>query len=191
MGFTGYVAIFLVLALLERWFEHRYSRRAERGDVRMKWSFVALHYVYLAVYALTALECFFWERPGRWWVSVAGLALFFVAMAVRLSAIRTLGRFWSLDLEIRREHQLVTEGIYAHVRHPAYASIMIEMVAVPMVGNAYGALVFGLVVYVPLLLMRWSREEREMVNKFGDRYVAYQRLAPPFFPWPRKWRRMS
>ena len=112
----------------------------------------------------------------------AGLVGVAVALVVRLAAIRALGRFWSLHLEIRPDHALVTEGIYARLRHPAYAAIMLEVVAIPCVANAYGMLGVGLLVYIPLLLVRWRNEERSMVEKFGDRYVQYQRTVSAFFP---------
>jgi protein-S-isoprenylcysteine O-methyltransferase Ste14 len=106
-----------------------------------------------------------------------------LALVVRLWAIRTLGRYWSLHLEIRQDHQLVTEGVYRHMRHPAYSAIMLEVVSVPLVANAYGMLVFAIGWYVTLILLRWHREEREMVSKFGEQYEQYRREVPAFVPW--------
>jgi len=179
-----FLVVFLGLALLERWYEYRFSHRAERGIRKMAWSYAALHLFYLAVFVATAVEYFGWPRPVRGWVTGVGLTVFAVSLLIRLLAIRTLGRFWSLDLEIRREHKLITEGIYGYVRHPAYLAIMLEVIAVPLVANAYGALVVAGALYLPLLLWRWSREEREMVDKFGNLYVEYQHRVPAFFPWP-------
>jgi protein-S-isoprenylcysteine O-methyltransferase Ste14 len=183
MSYGQFVAIFLVLALAQRFYERRYSLQAERGERKMEWSYAALHMLYLAVFAGAAIEYYFWP-PARicGWVTGAGLVLWTVALFVRLTAIRTLGKFWSLDLEIREKHQLVTQGIYSHVRHPAYSSIMLEMVAIPLVCNTYGTLVIAVAAYIPLLLMRWNREEREMIAKFGDRYVQYRQQVPAFVP---------
>ncbi|MEI6085615.1 MAG: isoprenylcysteine carboxylmethyltransferase family protein [Verrucomicrobiota bacterium] len=182
MSFDVFVGVFLVMALGERFFEHRFSQRAERGDRKMAWSFAALQIFYVAVFVATAVEYYGWPRPIHLWVTGLGLGLTVVALVVRLTAIRTLGKFWSLDLEIRPQHQLMTEGIYRHVRHPAYSSIMLEMVAVPLVANAYGTLLLAVGIYVPLLLWRWRVEEMEMIKKFGDRYVQYRREVPAFVP---------
>jgi protein-S-isoprenylcysteine O-methyltransferase Ste14 len=111
------------------------------------------------------------------------LVLFAVSLAVRLAAIRTLGRFWSLHLEIRSGHRLVTEGIYSYMRHPAYTAIMIEVVSVPLVGNAYGMALLALLTYVPVLLMRWSMEEKAMIAQMGDAYRRYCKAVPAFLPW--------
>lgn len=186
MSFGQFLVVFLALALGERWYEWRFSQQAVRGVRKMEWSYTALHALYLLVFAAAGAE-YFWRTPViRWWVTAVGLILFFVALVVRLAAIRTLGRFWSLHLEIRAEHELRTEGIYSRVRHPAYAAIMVEMVAVPLVANAFGALLVAVGTYVPLLLWRWSREEREMVERFGERYEQYRKEVPAFFPWPHR-----
>jgi protein-S-isoprenylcysteine O-methyltransferase Ste14 len=59
---------------------------------------------------------------------------------------------------------------------------MVEVVAIPCVAGAVITILVAVGVYIPLLLLRWHREEREMVKKFGERYVAYQREVPAFFP---------
>ncbi len=169
--------------MAERFYERRYSHEAVRGKRKMEWSFAAFHTLHVLIYIITAVEVLWFHRPACWAVTAVGIALFLVSATVRLIAIRTLGKFWSLHLEIREGHRLVTGGIYQYMRHPAYAAIMLEVVSIPLVGNAYGALVIGLGMYIPLLLIRWHREEREMVSKFGEQYEQYRREVPAFVPW--------
>jgi protein-S-isoprenylcysteine O-methyltransferase Ste14 len=135
------------------------------------------------IYVGTGLEYFLLRRVVVWPVVVLGLILFGVSLGLRLTAIRALGRYWSLNLEIRGDHQLVREGIYRHMRHPAYSAIMLEVISIPLVGNAWWVLVVSVGAYIPLLLARWWREEREMVGKFGEAYEQYRREVPAFLPW--------
>jgi protein-S-isoprenylcysteine O-methyltransferase Ste14 len=183
-GTDWFVTIFLAIALAERLCERRFSNRAVRGECKMEWSYTALHGSYAAVFVASAVE-YFWRRQGlQLPVTVAGLGLFAIALVVRLTAIRTLGKFWSLHLEIRPEHQLVTHGIYRYVRHPAYLAILLEVISVPLVANAFFAFILTVAVYVPLLWLRWRREEAEMTAKFGEQYARYCREVPAFLPWP-------
>lgn len=183
MSFNYFVIAFLVAAIGERFYERRYSHAAVRGRQKMEWSFLAFHTLHILIYLGTAVECLWLRRPVCWWMTGVGLGLFAIATAVRLTAILTLGKFWSLHLEIREGHRLITEGIYQYMRHPAYAAIMLEVVSIPLVGNAYWSLLIGLGMYIPLLLVRWSREEKEMVAKFGEEYERYRREVPAFVPW--------
>jgi protein-S-isoprenylcysteine O-methyltransferase Ste14 len=187
--FVWFVIGFLAVASAERIWERRYSDRAKRGERRMPWCYTAMHSLHIVIFVATGVECFWLRRAPVWAVTAAGLVLFVVAVTVRLTAVRTLGKFWSLHLEIRADHQLVTEGIYSYMRHPAYAAIVLEMIAVPLVGNSYGTLALAVFGFVPLLLLRWQREEKEMIAKFGEQYERYRQVVPAFVPWRgRAWR---
>ena len=169
--------------MAERTFERRYSRQAVRGERKMDWSFTAFHTLHVVIYFGTAVESLLLQQPVCWPLTALGLALFLISVVVRFIAIRTLGKFWSLHLEIREGHQLVRGGIYQYVRHPAYAAIMLEVISIPLVGNAYYALLVAVGLYIPLLFIRWRREEAEMVAKFGLQYERYRQEVPAFIPW--------
>lgn len=93
-----------------------------------------------------------------------------------------LGTNWSLSLEVRDRHQLVTEGIYRRVRHPMYLALLVyasgQALALPnwVAGPAY------LVAFALLVALRLGPEERMMVEEFGADYEAYvartKRLVP-------------
>lgn len=178
---------FLLIAVGERLFERRYSTQAKRGERKMEWSYAALHSLHLLVFVCAALEFFLWRRSLSWNVAGIGVGLWLIAMVVRLKAILTLGRYWSLHLEIRGDHQLITDGIYRYMRHPAYSAIMLEVIAIPLTLNAWVALGIAMAAYVPMLLARWSREEREMVVKFGAAYERYRQAVPAFIPYRGRW----
>jgi len=182
MMYGGFLVGFLVVVAAERAYERRFFHRAVRGERKMEWSYRALHSLMITIWIVTAVEYFSMKRPICWWATGVGLALFVIALVVRLTAIRELGRFWSLYLEIRPEHELITTGIYRYLRHPAYLAIMLEVIAVPLVGNAYYTLILSIGVYIPILLIRWHGEEREMVVRFGERYTQYCREVPAFLP---------
>ena len=85
-----------------------------------------------------------------------------------------LGSYWSVTLELREQHRLITEGIYRHVRHPMYAALFLysigQALVVPnwVVGPSY-FVTFGI-----LFALRIGAEERMMLEAFGDEYAAYR-----------------
>jgi protein-S-isoprenylcysteine O-methyltransferase Ste14 len=93
-----------------------------------------------------------------------------------------LGTNWSLSLEVRERHELVTHGVYRRIRHPMYTSLFVYSVAqaivIPnwIVGPSY------FLVFAILFALRVGAEERMMREQFGDEYVAYmsqtKRLVP-------------
>jgi len=57
------------------------------------------------------------------WTSWCGTGLMSGALWLFWRSHAALGENWSITLEVRKGHQLITHGVYRLVRHPMYASI--------------------------------------------------------------------
>ena len=93
-----------------------------------------------------------------------------------------LGTNWSVTLEIREHHRLITRGVYRSIRHPMYAALFLygfgQALLVPnwFAGPAY-LVTFGL-----LFAFRVGREEQMMFDEFGDDYRKYMRETKRLVP---------
>jgi protein-S-isoprenylcysteine O-methyltransferase Ste14 len=93
-----------------------------------------------------------------------------------------LGTNWSVTLEVREKHQLVTEGIYRTVRHPMYSAFLLyslgQALVVPnwIAGPSYG------VAMALLFAFRVGPEERMMLEEFGKDYEAYKGRTKRLIP---------
>jgi protein-S-isoprenylcysteine O-methyltransferase Ste14 len=130
----------------------------------------------VAEYVLLRNGRIFWPLFAVGWV--VGLA----SVWIRRMAIAALGRFWSLHVEIREEHEFVQNGPFRFVRHPAYFSMLLELLSVPLICGAYFSLLAIPLFFVPALLRRIRIEEAALVDKFGEPYREYQRTKPALFP---------
>ncbi|KAG2112102.1 Isoprenylcysteine carboxyl methyltransferase family-domain-containing protein [Suillus clintonianus] len=61
-----------------------------------------------------------------------GTALIVAGGFLRWWCFRTLGRFFTFKLSVRKEHKLVTSGPYAVVRHPSYAGTILRSIGMLM-----------------------------------------------------------
>jgi len=134
----------------------------------------------------------FLVRGQNWnwvtWVTfLAGWVCAVLSFALRRQAIAALGRFWSLHVEIRENHEFVQSGPFRWMRHPTYFSMMLELLALGLIMNAFWTLLIVALIFVPALLMRLRLEETALVEKFGETYKNYQLSTPALFPykWPR------
>jgi protein-S-isoprenylcysteine O-methyltransferase Ste14 len=95
---------------------------------------------------------------------------------------RALGRNWSVSLDVRDRHTLVTHGVYARVRHPMYTAFWLWAVAQALLLPNWVAGLSGLVGFGILYGFRIRREEQLMLDTFGDEYRDYMartaRLVP-------------
>lgn len=113
---------------------------------------------------------------------LAGVVCLAVGLWLFARAHADLGTNWSITLEVREEHQLVTHGIYRTVRHPMYSALLLYSIGQALVipnwiaGPSYG------VAMALLFAFRLGPEERMMLEAFGKDYEAYlertKRLVP-------------
>jgi protein-S-isoprenylcysteine O-methyltransferase Ste14 len=93
-----------------------------------------------------------------------------------------LGPNWSITLEVRERHELVTQGVYRHIRHPMYAALFLYAVGQALVLPNWVAGPSYLVAFLLLFALRLGPEERMMVEQFGRDYEAYRTRTKRLIP---------
>lgn len=121
-----------------------------------------------------------------WWPTfTVGVALSLASFAIRRAAIRALGRFWSLHVEMRDGHEFVKSGPFAYARHPVYFSMILELLGIGLIVNAWITLAVVFAIFTPTLIARVRIEERALLEKFGDAYAKYIQRTPAIVPFVR------
>ncbi|MEM1247074.1 MAG: protein-S-isoprenylcysteine O-methyltransferase [Acidobacteriota bacterium] len=133
------------------------------------------------VYVLTPLLNFAnYSLPV--WANGLGVVVFAVGMWLFWRSHSDLGRNWSVTLEVREDHTLVTQGVYNAVRHPMYTSIFLWAIGQALILTNWIAGPSGLVGFGIMFLFRVKKEEQMMREQFGADYEAYcqrtKRLVP-------------
>jgi protein-S-isoprenylcysteine O-methyltransferase len=119
--------------------------------------------------------------PAEFW-SGFGAALFAAGMTFRWWAIVHLGRFFSVDGAIARDHKIVDSGPYRFVRHPSYTGLLLQCVGLALV---LGTVLSLIIIVVPTLLVLFYRirvEERALLTNLGDGYADYSRRTKRLLP---------
>jgi protein-S-isoprenylcysteine O-methyltransferase Ste14 len=118
-------------------------------------------------------------RPGPF---LAGCVLFAAGLWLLHRTHVDLGTNWSVTLEIRENHRLITEGIYRSVRHPMYTAFFLYAFGQALVLPNWVAAPSYLVAFAILFALRVGAEERMMLETFGNEYTSYmartKRLVP-------------
>jgi protein-S-isoprenylcysteine O-methyltransferase Ste14 len=95
---------------------------------------------------------------------------------------RDLGRSWSVTLELRNEHALITHGLYRYLRHPMYSAFWLWAVAQALLLPNWIAGFSGLVGFGTLYFCRVGSEERMMEEAFGAQYRDYAARTKRIIP---------
>jgi protein-S-isoprenylcysteine O-methyltransferase Ste14 len=180
-------------AMIAGWYILRYpfNRRARRVRVdvdrmkladrlRLTVSLTGLGIVPMA-YVLSGEPRFASYAPSPWLFAL-GLAIAVAALAMFRITHKALGRMWSVSLQLKEGHRLVTSGIYRHLRHPMYTAFWLMALAQALLLPNWVAGPAGLVGFGVLFFSRIGPEERMMEEAFGEEYRAYvartRRIVP-------------
>jgi protein-S-isoprenylcysteine O-methyltransferase Ste14 len=124
----------------------------------------------------------FAEYPLRIGPLVAGVMCFVIGLWLFYRSHADLGTNWSITLEIREEHRLITRGVYRWVRHPMSSALILYSVGQALVIPNWVAGPSNLVAFALLFALRVGPEERMMAQQFRDEYAAYTERTKRLIP---------
>jgi protein-S-isoprenylcysteine O-methyltransferase Ste14 len=114
--------------------------------------------------------------------AVAGAVLFAVGLIFRWWAIVTLGRFFTVDVTIEKDHELVERGPFRWVRHPSYTGVLLAFVGFALTLRNWGAILVVLAPIFVAFVRRMNVEEEALRGALGERYVQYMRRTKRLIP---------
>ena len=121
--------------------------------------------------------------PGPSWTAPAvGVALMCAGMLLRYWSVRTLGRFFTVTVEVGADHELVDSGPYALLRHPSYTGMLIVYLGAGVALDSWLSVAAAVLPPAAAVVNRIRHEERLLRTRLGARYVDYadrtRRLVP-------------
>jgi protein-S-isoprenylcysteine O-methyltransferase Ste14 len=114
---------------------------------------------------------------------VAGVVLFAAGLVFRWWAIVTLGRFFTVDVTIEKDHELVERGPFRWVRHPSYTGVLLAFVGWALTLRNWLSFLVVLVPIFVAFVRRMNVEERALGTALGENYGDYMRRTKRLVPF--------
>ncbi len=124
----------------------------------------------------------FAEYPLEWIPFLSGIFCFLIGLWLFYRSHADLGTNWSITLELREKHQLITQGIYRSIRHPMYLALFLYSVGQLLVIPNWFAGPSYLVTFGILFALRLPAEEKMMLDQFGKDYEEYRMRTKRLIP---------
>lgn len=185
LSYAIFFILFITLYSIQRVRETYFSKkkRVSAGlEIKEKTTLRLMTVVHVLVVLGTTVEFFNLNRRMNFYIVSLGIIMIFISKITQRLSITALGSYHSYNIEIFKDHKLIRSGIYAYMRHPIYSVTILELLGIPLIGNAYYSFYFALIFYMPLLVARVILEERALIHKFGEEYINYKKGTPALFP---------
>ena len=83
--------------------------------------------------------------------------------------------------------KLVTQGIYRYVRHPMFTAFFMILIGLGLIFNSITfTFIMAPIGIAYIFWFTYNVDEKEALEKFGDKYKRYRDQVPAFFPIPGK-----
>jgi protein-S-isoprenylcysteine O-methyltransferase Ste14 len=203
---TGFWELTIIMVVIASWLLYRYVapkgwREWSRAGLVQAFIIALYAEMYgfpLTIYILSGylgLEIPWLHQSGHLWAALFGwgnlgaMVEMVLGYALVFFGISLLIEGWREVYYASREGRLATDRLYGVVRHPQYTGIFLAIFGQLIHWPTIPTLVlFPAIVWAYYRLAK--REEAQMVERFGEEYLAYQRYVPMFLPRRGEWRRL-
>lgn len=202
LGLGGAWGIALIVTVLVSWFFYRYfapRKWREWVGAGLVQAFIIALYAEMYGFPLTIylLVRFLGldrsQLSENLWSTLLGfgetgmMISMIVGYALAFAGIGMFIEGWRELYQARQKNQLVTDRLYGLVRHPQYLGLFIALFGEGIVHwpTIFSVVLFPVIVLAYTLLAR--KEERSMLDQFGEQYLSYQERVPKFIPRWDQW----
>jgi protein-S-isoprenylcysteine O-methyltransferase Ste14 len=151
----------------------------DRGSLRILW---------IVIFVAITLGSYYGEtRPhtidhGAPWVRATALTLLLLGLAIRWTAIITLGRSFSANVAIHATQTIHKTGLFRFVRHPSYSGLILIFAAISLHTRNWLGLAIIFIPTTAALFYRIHVEESALRRAFGHEYEIYSKSTKCLIP---------
>ncbi len=153
----------------------------DRGSMNiligLLWLGVVLNFALAALFPAAAIP---WQRTALFGI---GVSLILLGTALRWYAIWKLGSYFTRDVAVSANQEVVQSGPYRYIRHPAYSGTFATMLGLGLALTNWASLVALLACVFAGHLYRVHVEEKALVQAIGQPYIEYMQHTRRFIPW--------
>jgi protein-S-isoprenylcysteine O-methyltransferase Ste14 len=142
----------------------------------LQWTGLALNFLLAWLLPAAAIR---WQRTALFFL---GLAAILLGVGLRWYSIWVLGRYFTRDVVVLPDQQVVQHGPYRLIRHPAYSGTFLTMLGVGLVVTNWASLLCLLLCVFLGHIYRVNIEEQALIQTIGQPYIEYMRRTKRFIP---------
>lgn len=182
---TPQMALLYVIAVIASVLQPDYHIMRDKTNSKDKGTEVQIIWSVIITQTAALIEAAYFRYPEsiHWdMVTTVSLAFILLGLAIRTWAVYTLGKFFTMQIDLQSEHQVIRSGPYRFVRHPSYAGAFFLYIGTIVFMHSWASLVLALIVLPLAWMRRIEVEEKMLLNGLGEAYLEYSRSVKRIIP---------
>lgn len=117
------------------------------------------------------------------WMRWTGFGMGIIVIPLIYLVFSAIGSNISETVFTKESHRLITTGIYTRVRHPLYMVSALALISFSLLTANWFIAAMSVISMALVLTVVVPKEEKQLIQKFGDDYRNYQKRSGKM--WPR------
>jgi protein-S-isoprenylcysteine O-methyltransferase len=156
------------------------TQSQDKGSLRVLW-LVILGSVFLGFFATSLFPNLQFNNTKITYP--IGVLLFFNGLLLRWFSIIYLGRFFTVNVAIAKDHKVIDSGPYRYIRHPSYTGALMAFLGFSLCLSNLVSFFIILVPVIAVFLYRIGIEETALSSALGEAYIGYCRRSKRLIPF--------
>ena len=145
------------------------KKAADNNTELLLWITITVAVTVATYVSLTSLHPIFFTYGFE----ITGVIIIITGIIIRFIAIKQLGRFFTTDVTIRENHELIQTGFYKVLRHPSYTGSLLSFLGFGLSLNNWLGLAIAFLPVFFMFIYRMNIEEKVLTQQFGEQYKTY------------------
>ncbi len=183
------LSVLIIQLAIQVWllFGHKYKLGTNAGDQKkdrlFTYSRMQITFIYTVLLQAFLIYNQYKNQSLDIKIFIIGTVIFSIGVFIRVWAVKTLGRFFTFEIGIRKNHTFITDGPYKFIRHPSYTGYLLILLGIAISLNSILFFLLTFVGSTVFLLLRIYDEEKMLTNHFGKDYKTYKSKTKRLIPY--------
>ena len=102
---------------------------------------------------------------------------------MRYFVIKDLGKYFTVDVTIRKNHLLKKDGFYKYIRHPSYSFSILTFLGLGIILNNWYSLLCVFIFPTSAFLYCINIKEKVLIETFREDYLTYCKTTKKIIPF--------
>lgn len=104
-------------------------------------------------------------------------------IVLRLKSVLTLGKFFTVSVQVDSKQRIIQTGLYKYIRHPAYSGSILSLIGIALAFRSILGIIGTIIIIAVIYGYRIKIEEKLLESNFKSSYKEYKEHTKRIIPF--------